>query len=358
MAIRELRLSNVRSYELYSAGFDPELTLILGKNGTGKTTLLEGLYYLMQGSSFRGRGREMIAHDSTRASLVLEGDDISPRRAHLQQTTDDTIKKSFEVDGKTSYRLLARHRLPVVLFEPDELRLLSSSPERRRGFFDGIITRLYPGYGTILGRYQRTLAQRNELLKQREQSPVDAWENQLFVWDMKFAELALEITRQRREFIVQSNSYLSRLYSDMAGAEHHVVVSYHSSIAADNYQQKLLDRLHANRVADSYRGYTTSGPHRDDFVITLDGHLAAETASRGEMRTIMLAYKLLEVQLQHETAQSPPLILLDDVFSELDRERESQLMNALAGYQTIITATDLRDSLKSRGKILTLEQAN
>lgn len=354
MIIRELRLSNVRSYELFSAQFDPELTLILGKNGTGKTTLLEGLYYLLQGTSFRGRDRDMIAHDSTRATLVLESDEDLERRGDLQQTVEDRIKKTFRVADRTSARLLARHRSPVVLFEPDELRLLSSSPERRRNFIDGILSRLYPQYATILGRYQRTLMQRNELLKQREQMPADRWENQLFVWDIKFAELALEITRQRREFVVLSNSHLSRIYSDTAGSEHHVMVSYQSPVPADNYQQTLLNRLHANRVADSYRGYTTSGPHRDDFLITLDGHLASETASRGEMRTIMLAYKLLEVQLQTEASGTTPLILLDDVFSELDRDRESQLMSALAGHQTIITATDLRDSLKSRGKILTL----
>lgn len=354
MKIRELRIANVRSYELFTAEFDPGLTLILGKNGTGKTTLLESIYYLLQGTSFRGRDREMISHDSTRATLVLRDNEDRERRGDLQQTVEDKIKKSFLIDDRSSARLLARHRSPVVLFEPDELRLLSSSPERRRNFIDGILARLYPQYAIILARYQRTLAQRNELLKQREQFDPDTWDNQLFIWDMKFAELALEITRQRREFVVLSNSHLSRIYSEMAGSEHYVMASYHSSISADNYQQKLLDRLHVNRVADSYRGYTTNGPHRDDFLITLDGHLASETASRGEMRTIMLAYKLLEVQLQQETTDTAPVILLDDVFSELDRDREQQLMQTLTGYQTIITATDLRDSLRRNSHTIAL----
>lgn len=245
MIIRQLRLSGVRSYELYSTEFDPELTLILGQNGTGKTTLLEGLYFLMQGTSFRGRDRDMIAHDSSRATLVLDTDHGS-RRAHLQHTVDGKVKKVFEINDKTNARLLARYRLPVVLFEPEELRLLSSSPERRRNFIDGILARLYPNYSAILSRYQRTLMQRNELLKQRENTSSDAWDNQLFIWDMKFAELALEISRQRREFAVVSNSHLSRIYSAMAGSEHHVTVSYLSSISADNYQQKLLNRLHDN----------------------------------------------------------------------------------------------------------------
>lgn len=354
MAVSEIRLKDVRSYDLFSAMLDPELTLLLGRNGTGKTTLLEGLYYLSQGTSFRGRDREMIAHDSTRAELALTLDTGETRRASLHESADDTIKKAFLVGEKSSQRLLARHRLPVVLFNPDDLRLISSSPERRRRFFDGILSRLYPEYGTVLARYQRTLLQRNELLKRREEIAEKAWGDQLFVWDLKFAELALEIIRQRREFAVTSNSQLSRLYSQMADSDHRIMISYHSSVGEDNYQQRLLDRLHANATADSYRGYTSAGPHRDDFVLTLDGHLASETASRGEMRTIMLAYKLLEVALQHEIYDEPPLILLDDVFSELDAVRENRLMTALSGHQTVITATDLRDDLKSQTTVINL----
>ncbi|HTK39707.1 MAG TPA: DNA replication and repair protein RecF [Patescibacteria group bacterium] len=354
MRVSDIRLKDVRSYELFSAALDPELTLLLGRNGTGKTTLLEALYYLCQGTSFRGRDREMIAHNTTRADLQIELASGQKRRASLQQTAEDTIKKSFIVDEKQSQRLLARHRLPVVLFEPDELRLLSSSPERRRKFFDGILSRLYPGYSTILARYQRTLLQRNELLKHREQYPEKTWDDQLFIWDLKFAELALEITRQRREFALTTNAAVSELYTQIAQANHRIAASYHSSVPDDNYQQRLLDRLHSQRLADSYRGYTSSGPHRDDFLVTLDGHLAQETASRGEMRSIMLAYKILEVRMQQEAYGEPPLILLDDVFSELDTTREHALMELLAGHQTIITATDVRGELKKANKTIEL----
>ncbi len=354
MNVRELRVNNVRSYELYRAEFSDQLNLILGPNGTGKTTLLEAIYYLCQGTSFRGRDRDMIAYDTTRADLLLASSDGDIRRASLQQTTDDKIKKSFQVADRTSQRLLTKYRLPVVLFEPDELRLLSSSPERRRRFFDGILSRLYPQYATILARYQRTLLQRNELLKRRDEMQSDDWDDQLFVWDIKFSELSLEITRQRREFAALSNTHLSEIYSAMAGSEHHVSVSYSSSISADNYQQILLNRLNDGRIGDSYRGYTSFGPHRDDFLLFLDGHLASESASRGEMRTIMLAYKLLEVRLQTEIYNQPPLILMDDVFSELDIYREARLMQALQGHQTIITATDLRDELKLHGSMINL----
>lgn len=354
MPIREIRVKSLRSYELFSTQIDPEITLVLGRNGTGKTSLLESIYYLMMGTSFRGRDRDMIAHDSTRSDLVLIDADERERRASLQLDAGDKVKKTFLIDGKTTARLPAKFRRPVVLFEPDELRLLSSSPERRRRFFDSILARLYPQYATILARYQRILLQRNELLKRRETTPEKAWEDHLFTWDMKFTEAAEQIVNARREFTVTSNQHLSRLYSQMAESDHIVNVSYQSSIPHDTYSQKLLDRLHTSRLADSYRGYTSVGPHRDDFGIYLDSHLASETASRGEMRTIMLAYKLLEVELQAELSGYTPLILMDDVFSELDAAREQHLMHALSGYQTIITATDLRDELKINASIIAL----
>lgn len=354
MTIREIRLKDIRSYDLFATALDPGVSLILGRNGSGKTTLLESLHYLLMGTSFRGRDRDMIAHSSTRADLLVIADDGAKRRASLQIHSDDTVKKSFIVGGKTTARLPAKARQPVVLFEPDELRLLSSSPERRRRFFDGILARLYPQYATLLHRYQRTLLQRNELLKQRDKLAADAWENHLFTWDIKFAELARQIVDIRRDFLVTTNSRLPQQYSMIAGADHTVHATYQSNTPADNYQQQLLNSLQSSHLADSYRGYTTFGPHRDDINLFLDSHMAAETASRGEMRTIMLAYKLLEVELQNELFATPPLILMDDVFSELDAVRERQLMASLAPYQTIITATDLRDSLKINASIIPL----
>ncbi len=348
-------MHGVRPYELFRVVLDEHITLVLGLNGSGKTTLLEALYYMAQGTSFRGRDRDMIAHTSSRADILQIETSGDERRASLQEQADDKVKKSFTIDGKTTLRMPAKHRQPVVLFEPDELRLISSSPERRRKFFDGILTRLYPHYASVLSRYQRVLMQRNELLKQRESIDTMTWESQLFVWDIKLAELAATITTMRREFIVTSNTHLGKLYSGLASSTHHVTVNYVSSVPADNYRQALITRLSAHRLSDSYKGYTSSGPHRDDFSVQLDGYPASETASRGEMRSIMLAYKLLEIELQKEVYGQPPLILMDDVFSELDVTREQQLMQALSEYQTVITATDLRDELTINARVITLD---
>jgi len=354
--VKKITVNNMRSYNLYSTDIHPNTMLILGKNGSGKTTLLEAFYLLHRGTSFRGRDRDVVPHGQSSAEIKLEFSSGEIRKVSLTTETSGKFSKSFLIDDKKSARLAPAKKLPVVLFEPDELRLLSSSPQRRRDFIDGIIARLSPTYSTVLSRFARSLLQRNELLKQFDTMPQDTWEGHLFAWDVKLAELSASIIKARRNFIIHSNEHLSRIYSDLSGADHSVIAKYVSIIDAsdESLQQVLLQSLERFRQSDALRGYTTTGPHRDDIELFLDNHPANETASRGEMRTIMLAFKLLEVELQEHHSGTKPLILLDDVFSELDTTREHKLMESLQGYQTIITATDLRDELKVDALIVTL----
>jgi len=356
MLLRSVSVHNVRSYELASFDLDDSVTLILGPNGSGKTTILESVYMLMRGTSFRGRDRDVVPYEGLSAELKLELAHGPERRLKITVTPEDKLTKQFIVDGSTGARMAAKHRLPVVLFEPDELRLLTSSPQRRRDFIDGIIARLSPTYATALSRFQRTLLQRNELLKQFDNMSENDWQNHLFAWDIKFAELSASIIKARTNFISHANEHLSRIYSDIAGSDHAVSAHYQSMfpVVNDELQQAILHRLESTRSVDARRGFTSVGPHRDDIELSLDGHQAAESASRGEMRTIMLAFKLLEVELQTHHSGTKPLILLDDVFSELDIDREQRLMKALRGHQTIITATDLRDELKIDASIISL----
>lgn len=357
MLLRRITLHNVRSYGLESFEFDQNVTLILGPNGSGKTTILEGVYMLMRGTSFRGRDKDVIPYEQDASELKLELENLPVRKSRLGTNAEGRITKSFSVADSNSARLTPKDKLPVVLFEPDELRLLSSSPGRRRDFIDGIIARLSPTYSAVLSRFGRALLQRNELLKQAETMNESDWQNHLFVWDVKFAELSASIIKARTNFIAHANEHLSRIYSDLANDKHSVSAQYVTPFAVidEGLQQSILLNLERTRHLDARRGYTSVGPHRDDLELSLDSHPAAESASRGEMRTIMLAFKLLEVELQEHHSGHKPLILLDDVFSELDSDREQALIRSLAKYQTIITATDLRDELKSSATIITLE---
>ena len=356
MALSSLSVQNFRTHELKTIDLDPKTTLILGPNGSGKTSLLEAAYLLHSGTSFKGRDQATIQTDQRQAEIKLSFDDLPIRRVRLTLDSLGKLSKAFQIGDKKSARLTKTTRLPVVLFEPDELRLLSSSPQRRRDFIDGIIARLSPTYQAVLTRHARTLLQRNELLKQYDTMHDDVWQSHLFAWDVKLAELSASIIKARRNFIIHSNQHLSRLYSQLASGEHSVIATYSSGmhVPDDGLEQAIMNRLEATRQADALSGYTSTGPHRDDMTLQLNDRAASETASRGEMRSIMLAFKLLEVELQAHHSGQKPLILLDDVFSELDIKREKQLLAALENYQTIITATDLRDELKKPNKTIVL----
>lgn len=338
--ITEIKLYHFRSYSLYETTLAPGGTVIIGPNGTGKTNLLEAIYVAIRGSSFRGSLADCMQHDQAQTIIHLETDNAS-RRLQLLRTTDGTINKEFTINDSRSKLLPRKHRLPVVLFEPSELRLISSSPSRRRDFLDGMLSRLDTQYETTLRAFHRTLLQRNELLKHPRETTQN-WRDHLFAWDIKFVQLATHIAQARAEFLAKHEAALSSLYAALAGRKTAFAAAYQASASLDRYEQSLLDRLQRARDYEITTGHTSAGPHREDFTIFLHSQPAIKVASRGEMRTIMLAFKLLELELQTEASQSRPLILLDDVFSELDVTREKLLQETIQNHQFIVTTTDAR----------------
>lgn len=352
---RSLRVQQFRSYKDYTVDFSPGVTIIVGPNGSGKTNLLEALYVLSAGGSFRGIDRDLLRRGNDWFRLeALYGEQ---QRVLTYRFGPSQPEKLFLLDGVRKARLLHAQRAPVVLFEPDHLRLLKDAPSLRRDYLDTLLSTLHPDYAWLKHQFERVLAQRNNLLKRR--FAPDKRDDLLFVWDVKFAEYAKRIVDYRQELVGVINNRLNDRYAAIAKQKHRLRAEYVSTIPTENYQAAALQLLQANIGRDSERGFTGLGPHRDDMMVIFDGAAANSVASRGEMRSLLLAIKIIELDLLAEHFEQTPLLLLDDVFSELDTQRRRALADLTKAYQTIITTTDadvVTHHFADAGSIIPLER--
>jgi DNA replication and repair protein RecF len=332
--ITNVRLQHFRSYNDDSFEFDPGVNIIVGPNASGKTNLLEAILMITRGKSYRATDQELITH--TQPWARIDADIGKEHRVVKIEQQADTTKKSFEVDGKQSFRLGSTKVIPTVLFEPNHLGMLAGSPEHRRVFIDDLIEQTVPGYGTVLRNYKRALAQRNRLLKNGTQAASE----QLFAWDVRLSDLGSNIVSRRFTMLETINQNLSTIYSELAKQPSTAKIVYSNEVDPPQYASFLLKKLEKNRELDVMRGFTSAGPHREDLIIYLNNQLLAQTASRGESRTALLALKIIELQIIERARDQKPILLLDDVFSELDGSRRKALTEHIKHYQTFITTTD------------------
>jgi DNA replication and repair protein RecF len=330
--ISELRLKQFRSYA--NDSFEPSqgVNIIVGPNASGKTNLIEAILMLAIGKSYRVKDSELIQFDKDWARLdarLVAGNERTVKIETLPQPT-----KSYIIDGKTYKRLTMNHSLPVVLFEPNHLLLLTGGPDGRRSYIDDLLEQIQPGYGALRRSYRRTLAQRNALLKQ--QSRIEDF----FPWNVRLSQLAGNIVASRTRIIEQLQLELPVLYQDLSRTTTPVSIRYAAQWPVDGYETHVLKALEANLETDKARGFTSSGPHREDVAVDFDKRAAQEVASRGETRTAVLALKILELRMLEAARGIKPILLLDDVFSELDGARRRALTEHLINYQTFITTTD------------------
>lgn len=331
--ISDIRLQHVRSYKDAFFELDPAVNIIIGPNASGKTNLLESVLVAARGSSYKAKDVELVQFGSAWGRI----DASTPNgRRTVKITVDPASGKSFEIDDQKLTRLHPSKTLPTVLFEPNHLLLLSGSPDLRRTFLDDLIEQSEAGFGSIRRHYRRVLSQRNSLLKKQPQDI----EQQLFVWNLRLSELGGQIAKRRQALIERFNAAIPDLYVRLAGRDNTIELSYASRFAVGQYESQLLKKLESSLELDILRGFTAYGPHRDDITFTIDGHPMSESASRGETRTLVLALKILELQLLAEVRDTQPLLLLDDVFSELDAKRRHALTQYVQQYQTFITTTD------------------
>ncbi|OGL35968.1 hypothetical protein A3F65_02605 [Candidatus Saccharibacteria bacterium RIFCSPHIGHO2_12_FULL_47_16b] len=332
--INSIRLQNFRSYTDDSFEFEAGVNIIVGPNASGKTNLLQAVAVILNGNSFKPRDNELVRFGKnwSRLDCVADGQ----QRILKISNEDDRLQKIYEINNQLIRRLTLDKTLPVVLFEPNHLQLMIRGPEQRRDYFDDLLERTLPGFKTTAAKYRRAVAQRNALLKR---GPAKA-QQQLFVWNIRLSELGAEIVQARYALLETFNKKISRVYSQIAGKRTSIKLDYVTPLRIDNYSSSLLSHLEKNTNRDFNLGFTSYGPHREDIGITINKKPAATHASRGEMRSIVLALKIAELDLLESARDTKPLLLLDDVFSELDGARRRHLVEHLKNHQTLITTTD------------------
>ena len=331
MKLHRLSVQSVRNHTSFSCDFDERTTVIYGKNGAGKTALLEAIAIVYRGVSFRGSDKDILRDDAKWYRIDVIDDTKRPRRVFYDNRRERPIKQ-FIIDDKTHGRLPQKDKYPIVLFTPNDLRLIDGSPTRRRDYLDAVITQCDPHYGMMRRRYERALLQRNKLLKLPHLQP-----EQLFSWNVILSETGAYMIEARIAYITRINAGLTDHYRRIAKTTDVITAEYtHPHVTS----QQLLSHYETATARDLATGNTSVGPHRHDLVISMRGKPAIDTASRGELRTIILAIKFIEAELLEEYCGDTPLILLDDVYGELDETRRESLSKNLSHHQIIITSTD------------------
>ncbi len=351
MLIRELQIINFRNLHLVRAEFEAGLNVIYGANAQGKTNVLEALYLLVTGRSFRTTDeREMIpwVRDNYEATLIRARVEKRAGEERLLLSFNQAEKRIF-VNGEPIQRLGDLiGRINAVLFTPSDMQLVRGSPGGRRRFLDIELSQVSRPYLYHLQRYDLSLRQRNALLKQHQRRPT--LKEELESWDPQLLEHGCELTAARSKAIQKLSRMAAEAYTRIAGAHERLELVYRPSptIAQSEGPIKSADArvrfeavLRSAMDEDIRRGATSVGPHRDDFDFVLDGRDAKAFGSQGQQRSCVLALKLAELRFMEEVTEEPPLLLLDDLMSELDESRTRALLESLdPRVQTFITTTE------------------
>lgn len=335
MIVSRLELVDFRNHRSGTFEFLAGTTVVVGDNGQGKTNLAEALAYLATLTSFRGAPPE---------ALVRVGADAAYVRAVILQ--DDGLESSVEVElsraGRTRVQV-NRQALPrvrdllgtvrVSVFSPDDLRIVKDGPGGRRRFLDDALVALAVKYDSLRLELERVVRQRNTLLKQAGGRLTEEIETTLDVWDQRFADVGDRFGHARATLVARMQPSVAEAYETLAGRATPVEVVYESSWRAEGLAAALRD----SREADLRRGVSTVGPHRDDLGLAIDGLPARTHASQGEQRTLALSLRLAAHRLVAERTGSVPVLVLDDVLSELDDRRADALLGHLPAGQIVIT---------------------
>lgn len=364
MRIKLVNLDNFRNHIKSQFEFSDDVTIITGKNGSGKTNILESIVLLTIAKSTRtGLESEMVNLNSNYARVVgsvesqsQKNSDVTKLEVGLQRKDESRrIFKLFKVNSSTRTSAKFIGTLKSVLFAPDDIRLVAGSPLRRREYIDRLLVQVRPDYNRNLLKYNRILKHRNKLLDSiKGQAMRDIFEAQLDIWNSQLLESGIAIQKARSEFFSYSASHLASISQDLYENGFTLSLMYKKS-------ELSSDSLARVKNKELIYGTTQIGPHRDDYVFVLnDKNKSFELkgyGSRGQQRTGVLCVKILENQYIKEVDKVSPVLLLDDIFSELDENYRKSLEKVINNQQTIITTADINSvpaSIKDRAKIIKL----
>lgn len=343
MIIKSIELADYRNYDSLTMQFDKGTNILYGDNAQGKTNILEAIFLAATTKSHRGsKDREIIGFDKEEAHIrtYLEKEGVETRvDMHLRKNKS----KGIAIDGqkiKKAADLLGLCN--VVFFSPEDLGIIKNGPSERRRFVDMELCQLDALYLHNLNHYNRIVDQRNKLLKDMYLN--EDLKETLGIWDMQLSSFGNSIIERRRLFVDQLNEIIYDIHKKLSGGRETLQVKYEPDVETDQFERQL--KLHRER--DLKAKMTSVGPHRDDFSFFIGDVDIRKYGSQGQQRTAALSLKLSEIELVRKIARDTPILLLDDVLSELDHNRQNDLLNSIGEIQTIITCTGLEEFVNKR----------
>lgn len=363
MLISDLKINNYRNLKNNKFIFNNEVNYIYGENAQGKTNLLESIWMFTGTRSFRGT-KDVDLVNFNEDFAKLEGNlFFENREQNIKINFAESKRKIFLNDIPQSYPTDIIGKFRAVLFIPSHISLVRDKPESRRKFIDAAICQLKPSYTKIIVTYNRILKQRNALLKDisRENIGLDI----LDIWNLKLAKIGAQIIAERIKYLGQLESDASKINSEVSNSKEYLKVVYFTTLKEKSLKNEseskieayMISRLEETTFSDIKRGFTSVGPHKDDLELFLQDKSLKLFGSQGQQRSAVLSLKLAEASVLERNIGEPPVILLDDVMSELDEYRKSYVISKIKNRQTFITGCD-KDLIKNFSNINVLHIKN
>ena len=354
MRINSIILENFRNYERLELDFNESRNIIVGENAQGKTNLIEAIYLAAFARSFRtNSAADMVrfGEQQGRVNADITSEDIDKK---INITLRSDGRKMLQKDGKLIRKTAdLLNNIVVIIFSPDDLRIIKDSPDKRRSYINREISQMRPKYYELLKTYTEALKQKNSLLKNyyknQPASPSrTAADDMLDIYDRQLADAGYELIRYRKEWVEMLSIEAADIMSSISGGREQLRIEYRSScdfITSPEGRDLIYKQLYHNRDKDIYAGFATIGPHRDDLEFYINDKDAKKYGSQGQQRTVALSLKLAEIRIARHLLDEYPVLLLDDVLSELDLDRQRFLVNQIDDVQLFITSAELNDEV-------------